>query len=263
MKSGWHAIFRVEFRASLYFFLDMYVWSVAYIRHACQIPTETRTPCRRPTLVATADRQPVACRPRLSQLSPQSLHSPELPRLSFQGEASQLCPLWPPARKPFCGLCPRRTCAGGTPLFRQRACSAGSALPGRTAICQSLETGAGQGVEKRGELNRAENCEAADQFRRLGVAAAGHFAGAAAAEHLRFSGRPRRHEEMIEAVRRDLEQGLKNPGSGRSGLSAQQVLRSLILMRQELELSRAARTHRRRVHAAPVHRFQLSASTQA
>jgi len=71
------------------------------------------------------------------------------------------------------------------------------------------------------------------------------------------------HEEMIEAVRRDLEQGLKNPGSGRSGLSAQQVLRSLILMRQELELSRAARTHRRRVHAAPVHRFQLSASTQA
>ena len=28
-----------------------------------------------------------------------------------------------------------------------------------------------------------------------------------------------------------LEQGLKNPGSGRSGLSAQQVLRSLILMR--------------------------------
>ena len=71
------------------------------------------------------------------------------------------------------------------------------------------------------------------------------------------------HKEMIEAVRRDLEQGLKNPGSGRSGLSAQQVLRSLILMRQELELSRAARTDRRRVHAAPVHRFLLSAGTEA
>ena len=39
------------------------------------------------------------------------------------------------------------------------------------------------------------------------------------------------HEEMIEAVRRDLERGLKNPGTGRSGLTAQQVLRSLILMR--------------------------------
>ena len=39
------------------------------------------------------------------------------------------------------------------------------------------------------------------------------------------------HEEMIEAVRRDLEQGLKNPGTGRNGLTPQQVLRSLILKR--------------------------------
>ena len=39
------------------------------------------------------------------------------------------------------------------------------------------------------------------------------------------------HEEMVEAVRRDLEQGLKNPETGRSGLTPQQVLRSLILMR--------------------------------
>ena len=39
------------------------------------------------------------------------------------------------------------------------------------------------------------------------------------------------HEEMIEAVRRDLERGLKNPETGRSGLTPQQVLRSLILRR--------------------------------
>jgi IS5 family transposase len=39
------------------------------------------------------------------------------------------------------------------------------------------------------------------------------------------------HEEMIEVVRRDLERGLKNPGTGRSGLTPPQVLRSLILMR--------------------------------
>jgi IS5 family transposase len=39
------------------------------------------------------------------------------------------------------------------------------------------------------------------------------------------------HEEMIEAVRRDLERGLKNPGTGRSGLTPPQVLRSLVLMR--------------------------------
>lgn len=31
-----------------------------------QISDEIRSPCRRPTLVATANRQPVACRPRLS-----------------------------------------------------------------------------------------------------------------------------------------------------------------------------------------------------
>ncbi len=39
------------------------------------------------------------------------------------------------------------------------------------------------------------------------------------------------HEEMIEAVRRDLERGLKNPGTGRRGLTPPQILRSLILMR--------------------------------
>jgi IS5 family transposase len=38
-------------------------------------------------------------------------------------------------------------------------------------------------------------------------------------------------EEMIESVRRDLVRGLKKPGSGRSGLTASQILRSLVLMR--------------------------------
>ena len=39
------------------------------------------------------------------------------------------------------------------------------------------------------------------------------------------------HEETIEAVRHDLERGLKNPATGRGGLTPQQVLRSLVLMR--------------------------------
>ena len=39
------------------------------------------------------------------------------------------------------------------------------------------------------------------------------------------------HEEMIEAIRGDLQRGLKRPDTGRKGLTAQQVLRSLILMR--------------------------------
>jgi transposase, IS5 family len=36
-------------------------------------------------------------------------------------------------------------------------------------------------------------------------------------------------DEMIEAVRRDLQRGLKNPGTGRNGLTPSQVLRSLVL----------------------------------
>src|SRR6202043_1917919 len=38
-------------------------------------------------------------------------------------------------------------------------------------------------------------------------------------------------KEMIERVRRDLVRGLKKPGSGRRGLTPQQVLRALVLMR--------------------------------
>src|SRR4051812_39729052 len=38
-------------------------------------------------------------------------------------------------------------------------------------------------------------------------------------------------EEIIECIRRDLVRGLKKPGSGRSGLTPIQILRSLVLMR--------------------------------
>jgi IS5 family transposase len=40
-----------------------------------------------------------------------------------------------------------------------------------------------------------------------------------------------KHEKIIERVRRDLVGGLKQPHSGRRGLTARQVLRSLVLMR--------------------------------
>jgi len=40
-----------------------------------------------------------------------------------------------------------------------------------------------------------------------------------------------KHGHLIDKVRRDLERGLKNPKTGRSGLTAQQVLRSLVLQR--------------------------------
>src|SRR5437016_10199315 len=194
MKSAWRVIFRAEFRAFLYFPLDMYVCDVLYVQHANQIPTETRIPCRRPTRVATANRQPVACRSRLSQLSPQSLHSPELPGLSFRGELFRLCPLWPPARTPLFSVRARGVGSPSPALVRQRACSAGTAVPSRFAKSPSFEAREGPGFEKRGGLKGAQGREAADQFRRLGVAAARHLAGATAAEHLRLSGRPRRDD---------------------------------------------------------------------
>ena len=40
-----------------------------------------------------------------------------------------------------------------------------------------------------------------------------------------------RHAVLVEAVRRDLQRGLKHPATGRCGLSATQVLRSLVLQR--------------------------------
>ena len=40
-----------------------------------------------------------------------------------------------------------------------------------------------------------------------------------------------RQAELVKLVRRDLERGLKNPATGRTGLSAEQVLRSLSLQR--------------------------------
>ena len=39
------------------------------------------------------------------------------------------------------------------------------------------------------------------------------------------------HEELMEMVRCDLERGLKEPETGRPGLTPDHVLRSLILMR--------------------------------
>src|ERR1700755_1257540 len=39
------------------------------------------------------------------------------------------------------------------------------------------------------------------------------------------------HEKIVEAIRGDLRCGLKRPDTGRKGLTAPQVLRSLILMR--------------------------------
>ena len=40
-----------------------------------------------------------------------------------------------------------------------------------------------------------------------------------------------KHGHLVDKVRRDLQRGLKHPETGRNGLNAQQVLRSLVLQR--------------------------------
>src|SRR5215470_1833577 len=63
------------------------------------------------------------------------------------------------------------------------------------------------------------------------------------------------HDELIDLVRNDLIKGLKNPKAGRKGLTASQVLRSLILMRiKDWDLRSCERAHQRRNHATALHR---------
>lgn len=66
--------------------------------------------------------------------------------------------------------------------------------------------------------------------------------------------------DLIEQVRCDLTRGLKKAKTGRSGLTPQQILRSLVLMRvKNWHYREFARADRRRIHTAPVHGLPLPA----
>src|SRR5439155_10742015 len=109
-----------------HFSLDKYVCIMAHIIHETY-PIRVSFRCH--ALDPESSGRLLARRSWLAQLATQSLRSQELPRLFVRRTACQLRPVRPPERTPFCCLCSRRTCAGGAPLFRQRACSAGTALP--------------------------------------------------------------------------------------------------------------------------------------
>ena len=70
------------------------------------------------------------------------------------------------------------------------------------------------------------------------------------------------HEEMIEAVRRDLKRGLKNSETGRNGLTPSQVLRSFVLKSVKSWDYRELRERIAEIHAAPVHGILLPAGAQ-
>src|SRR5216684_2801014 len=158
---------------------------MAHITHATY---QIRISFRCPALASKRNGRSLARRSGLAQPAPQPLRSRKLPRLSIRRAAPELRPLWAPERAPFCRARSGRTGPRGAPLFGQRAGFAGTALPGRTTLCQSSEAREGPSVERKGELKSAENCEIPNQLCRLGVAPARHLVGTTAAEHLRLSG---------------------------------------------------------------------------
>src|SRR5215210_6094830 len=111
----------------------------------------------------------------------------ELLGLPVGRTAPELCAVWTPERAAVFGLRAGRACARGSPLFGERACTAGGAVRGGAAIHQSAEARASQG----GGLRRVAICESTDQLCRLGVVAAGAGSGACAAGDRRLSRRPR------------------------------------------------------------------------
>ena len=88
-------------------------------------------------------------------------------------------------------------------MFGKRACSAGTALPSGTALCQSIETGAGPGLEKSGELNRAEAAKPQISFAEWELLQQGILLEPLLQTISDFLDD---HQEMIKAVRRDLNE---------------------------------------------------------
>src|ERR1700745_1031299 len=122
----------------------------------------------------------------------------------------------------------RRTGAGSSALFGQRARPSRTVVRGRSAVREGFEARAaddGGTIEGLSDVEiRQSQFSFADwELLRQGVVLEPSLA--AIADFLD------EHEEIIEAIRGDLRCGLKRPDSGAQGLAAQQVLRSLVLMR--------------------------------
>ena len=91
-----------------------------------------------------------------------------------------------------------------------------------------LSSASGPRQHNRNGLRSVESRASTDQLCRLGIDAPGARSVAGPQAIADFLDD---HAEMIETIRGNLRRGLKNPDTGRNGLTAQQVLRSLILMR--------------------------------
>src|SRR4029077_10333396 len=152
-----------------------------------------------------------------------------LPSVPVWRTASKLCALRSRERASRCRLRAGRACAGGSAQPGQRTRPAGAAAAGCAALREGLEARTDRSSQKQEEPS--------------GVRATARQISFADWELMRdqgirleplleaISGFLDDQRDVIERVRQDLVRGLKQPDSGRHGLTATQVLRSLVLMR--------------------------------
>ena len=126
-----------------------------------RLTTEIRIPCRRPTLVATADRQPMARRPGAF--------------VSVPASALIAPPVCPGEKRPSYVLYGRQQASRFSLYVPQelvpKSSAARTAVSGRVAKPPSFEAGEEPGFEKPAGLKGVQGCQPTDQFRRLGIAA--------------------------------------------------------------------------------------------
>ncbi len=143
--------------------------------------------------------------------------------------ASELCFVRPANGRRFAVYVPEDLVAGGAARSGQRARSAGSAAPGGAALYQGAEARARRALPKRRGLSGVRG----SAERQISFADWELMRQGLRLEPLlqAISDFLDDQNDMIEQVRCDLTRGLKKAETGRSGLTPQQVLRSLVLMR--------------------------------
>src|SRR5258708_3357071 len=164
----------------------------------------------------------------LAELSTQSVHPCELPGVLVRRTASEPRSVRPAQRTAVRGVCSRRPCQRGAPRCRQRACLAGPAGASRAALRQGVEARAGERSEAQEELSVTRATARQISFADIELMRQGVRLEPLLETISKFLDS---QHEMIERVRRDLVRDLKKPRKGRRGLTAPQVLRSLVVMR--------------------------------
>src|ERR1700730_15408353 len=132
----------------------MYVWVVTHSKHET---SENRITLRCRAVAAERSGEPLACHSGLAQPATQSVCTRELPGLFVRRAASEPCLVRPDEGAPLWGLRSRGACSRAASLCGQWARAAGAAAGSRSALCQGIETRAGDRFEEQEELRRVQS----------------------------------------------------------------------------------------------------------